>query len=55
MASVSESCNAVHDNFLASQDKVGLMPAFYQVNIHCESMSHILCVFWITYVFCTVI
>ncbi|XP_046636432.1 mucin-17-like isoform X4 [Daphnia pulicaria] len=30
MASVSESCNAVHDNFLASQDKVGLMPAFYQ-------------------------
>ncbi|KAI9563042.1 hypothetical protein GHT06_010499 [Daphnia sinensis] len=35
MASVSESCNAVHDNFLASQDKVGLMPAFYQVLQSC--------------------
>ena len=32
MASVSESCNAVHGNSPASQDKIAPMPAIYQVN-----------------------
>lgn len=51
MASVSESCNAVHDNFLTSQDKVGLMPAFYQVNVHFECMFRIFSVVSSTYLF----
>ena len=32
MASVSESCNAVHGNSSASQDKIGVLPNFYQVS-----------------------
>ena len=39
MASVSESCNAVLGNSSASQDKVGPMPAFYQVN--CLLSKHV--------------